>query len=154
MNDGGRPLHTGIPRIGYGTADRLWDEHHDGICSTIGQNGHLIKNNIVVGNVAYSFYGITNLSTNIVSTGATIDYNLFYNSGQDPNLCQWLSRNTFPFTWAQRIAVGLDAHSVVADPMFTNPTAGDYSVKDGSPAITCSPRLASGAHNERNPTSD
>ena len=100
------------------------------------QNGHIVKNNIVVGNVAYSFYGINSLSTNIVSTGVTIDYNLFYNSGQDPHLCQWLARSTFPFTWSQWIAAGLDAHSVVADPMFTSPTTGDYTVKTGSPALT------------------
>jgi hypothetical protein len=100
------------------------------------QNGHVVKNNIVVGNVAFSFYGINSLTTNIVSTGVTIDYNLFYNSGQDPHLCQWLARSTFPFTWSQWIAAGLDAHSVVADPMFTSPTTGDYTVKDGSPALT------------------
>jgi len=100
------------------------------------QNGHVVKNNIVVGNVAFSFYGITNLATNIVSTGVSIDYNLFYNSGQDPHLCQWLARSTFPFTWSQWTAAGLDAHSVVGDPMFTNPTGGDFSVQTGSPALT------------------
>ena len=60
------------------------------------QNGHVVKNNIIVGNVAYSFYGINSLTTNIVSTGVTIDYNLFYNSGQDPHLCQWLKKH-LPF---------------------------------------------------------
>ncbi len=30
----------------------------------------------------------------------------------------------------------LDANAVVADPMFTKPTVGDYTVKDGSPALT------------------
>jgi hypothetical protein len=80
-------------------------------------------------------YSINNLSTDIASKGLTIDYNLFYNSGQDPHLCQWLNRSTFPFTWSQWIAAGLDAHSVVADPMFTNATGGDYSVKTGSPAL-------------------
>ncbi len=100
------------------------------------QNGHVVKNNIIVGNVAYSFYGINNLTTNIVSTGVTIDYNLLYNNGQDPHLCQWLNRTSFPFTWSQWTAAGLDTHSVVADPMFTDASGGDYTVKDGSPALT------------------
>ena len=30
---------------------------------------------------------------------------------------------------------GQDAHSVQADPMFANPTAGDFRLKPGSPAI-------------------
>lgn len=100
------------------------------------QDYHVVKNNIIVGNVAYSLYSINSLSTDIASKGLTIDYNLLYNSGQDPHICQWLARSTFPFTWAQWQAAGLDAHSVLADPQFTSPTTGDYTVKDGSPALT------------------
>jgi hypothetical protein len=89
-----------------------------------------------VGNVAYSLYSINNLSTDIEAELETLDYNLFYNSGQNPNICQWLARSTFPFTWSQWKAAGLDAHSVLADPMFVNPAGGDFSVKAGSPALT------------------
>ncbi len=99
-------------------------------------SNHVVKNNIVVGNVAYSFYGISNLTNDIKNKVPTLDYNLFYNNGSDPKLCQWLNRSSFPFTWSQWKAAGLDANSVVADPMFVNPDAGDYTVKDGSPALT------------------
>ena len=33
-------------------------------------------------------------------------------------------------------AQGCDVHSIVGDPMFVDPTAGDYSVKDNSPALS------------------
>lgn len=98
-------------------------------------SNHVFKNNIIVGSVAYSLYSINNLSTDIKSK-VTIDNNLLYNGGKDPQICQWLNRGSFPFTWSQWKAAGLDTNSVVADPMFTNPTAGDYTVKDGSPALT------------------
>ena len=87
-----------------------------------------------MGTVAYSLYGISNLTSDIKNR-VNIDNNLLYNDGSDPKICQWLNRNTFPFTWSQWKAAGLDANSVVADPMFVNPTAGDYTVKDGSPAL-------------------
>jgi hypothetical protein len=99
-------------------------------------SNHVVKNNIIVDDVVYSFYGINNLSTDIKAKIQTLDYNLFYNAGKDPRLCTWLNRGSNPFTWTQWKAAGLDANSVVADPMFTSPTTGDYTVKDGSPALT------------------
>jgi hypothetical protein len=99
-------------------------------------SNHSVKYNILVGDVAYSLYSINNLSTDIASRVPDIDYNLFYNSGKDPRICTWLNRSSNPFTWTQWKAAGLDAHSVVADPMFVNASAGDYTVKDGSPALT------------------
>jgi hypothetical protein len=99
-------------------------------------SNHTVKNNILVGDVAYSFYSINNLSTDIKAKIPTLDYNLFYNAGKDPRLCTWLNRGSNPFTWTQWKAAGLDANSVVADPMFTDSAKGDYTVKDGSPALT------------------
>jgi hypothetical protein len=98
-------------------------------------SNHTVKNNILVGDVAYSLFSISNLATDIASKVPNIDYNLFYNSGKDPRICTWLQRNTNPFTWAQWKAAGIDKNSVVADPMFVDPDKGDYSVKDGSPAL-------------------
>lgn len=97
---------------------------------------HTVKNNILVGDVAYSFYSINDLSTDIKARIPTLDYNLFYNGGKDPRLCTWLNRSSNPFTWTQWKAAGLDANSVVADPMFVNAATGDYTVKDASPALT------------------
>jgi hypothetical protein len=105
-----------------------WDTSH-----------HVIKNNIIAAGsdgVTISPFLVDNLSSGIKNKIETWDYNLYYAGGQDPKLSNWNQRNSFPFTWAQWKAAGLDAHSVVADPMFVDPSKGDYTVKDGSPALT------------------
>ncbi len=98
-------------------------------------SNHVVKNNIFVGDVTYSTFLVNNLSTDIAQKIPTFDFNCIYNSGKDPNISPWLNRNGSSFTWAEWKAAGLDANSVVADPMFVDPSAGDYSVKDGSPAL-------------------
>jgi hypothetical protein len=37
--------------------------------------------------------------------------------------------------WASWQALGMDVHSVVADPMFADANAGDYGLRSGSPAL-------------------
>ena len=86
--------------------------------------------------MAYSLFSINNLANDLASRIPPIDYHLLYNNGKDPRICNWLDRGSNLFTWSQWKAAGLDAHSVVADPMFVNASAGDYPVKDGSPALT------------------
>jgi len=105
-----------------------WDNSH-----------HVIKNNIVSAGsdgVTISSFLIDNLSSGIKNKIETWDYNLYYAGGQDPKISNWNQRTAFPFTWSQWKSAGLDAHSVVADPMFVDPSKGDYTVKDGSPALT------------------
>ena len=87
------------------------------------------------------------------STGASIpdtiknnirqfDSNVVYNSGSPPTITAWGSTATL-YTWAQWQAAGLDVHSSIADPLFTDTTKtwagyaprGDFSVKTGSPAL-------------------
>jgi hypothetical protein len=102
-----------------------WDNSND-----------VVKNNIVVGDVVYSTFLINNLSTDLAAKVKTFDYNCLYSSGKDPRISPWMNRSSDAFSWSAWKGAGLDAHSVVADPMFVNPSAGDYSVKDSSPAIT------------------
>jgi hypothetical protein len=57
--------------------------------------------------------------------GREMDYNLLDAPGQA----------TAPAVALQEIS-GLDSHSLVGDAMFVDPAKGDYTVKDGSPALS------------------
>jgi hypothetical protein len=57
--------------------------------------------------------------------GKEMDYNLIYRIGMT---------GTQPATDLQKQS-GRDQHSLIGDPLFTDPSHGDYSVKAGSPAL-------------------
>jgi len=52
-----------------------------------------------------------------------VDYNLVHEPGAEPRPAEGLAK------------FGGDRHSLVADAMFVDPLAGDYRVRDGSPAL-------------------
>ena len=56
------------------------------------------------------------------------DYNLYWDFGGRPVTFHERSFEEWQ-------ATGQDTHSIVADPLFVNPAAGDYRLKEGSPAI-------------------
>lgn len=64
-----------------------------------------------------------------------MDYNCYYTPGNSP---RWLTdgrgkkRGNDLKAWQKE---GMEAHSVIADPMFIDPENGDYRVKPNSPAI-------------------
>jgi parallel beta-helix repeat protein len=58
---------------------------------------------------------------------ATFDHNLYYPTGQQPLL---LGKTT----WDAWRASGQDAHSLIADPLFTDPKHDDYRLNPKSPA--------------------
>lgn len=66
-----------------------------------------------------------------------IDYNLLFNFRGD-FATQIVPRDDDEeqrYTWEQWRALGFDKHSLIADPMFVDPSAGDYRVKPESPAL-------------------
>jgi hypothetical protein len=75
----------------------------------------------------------------IVGTANTrFSKNLIWNGGGtvsvlDPE-ASWHGGANGHYTWAQWNAFGYDADSVIADPLFTNPSADDYTLQPGSPA--------------------
>ena len=58
----------------------------------------------------------------------TMDYNVYWNASGSPVTFQGASLSA----WQAR---GLDQHSVVADPLFVNPSAYDFRLKPTSPAL-------------------
>ena len=84
--------------------------------------GDIFVKNIVVNSSAFNTRWIK--SSRAQAMEATIDYNLFYNAGDDVTVGDrgWLSN-------------GWDVHSVIANPLFVNPKTLDYRVKPGSPAL-------------------
>ncbi|WP_435005372.1 right-handed parallel beta-helix repeat-containing protein [Tundrisphaera lichenicola] len=62
-------------------------------------------------------------------------------AAMSPTLRKWgkeVDRNLFTTTEADRTKFadkGCDLHSIVGDPMFVDPTLGDFRVEDGSPAL-------------------
>ena len=80
----------------------------------LADSGDVFKNNIVMG-----AYRPAVMPPND-KWGHEVDYNLFTTDEAD--------RTRFAKN-------GCDAHSLVGDPQFVNPAAGDYTVKEGSPAL-------------------
>jgi hypothetical protein len=87
-----------------------------------------VYHNIIVPSPSFTTGGNRNVyDYQVMSFSGTqcyIDYNLFWNNGGGG------------VDYSPTKNAGLDAHSQVADPKFTNAAAGDYTVAAGSPALT------------------
>jgi parallel beta-helix repeat protein len=84
----------------------------------VSSNGNLhdtAENNMIEKNIVSVEGGALTNTWDLTSPGTlTIDYNLLHNAAREP---------------------GLDVHSILADPLFRNPAAGDYSLQSESPAF-------------------
>ncbi|RTE04311.1 right-handed parallel beta-helix repeat-containing protein [Paenibacillus whitsoniae] len=68
-----------------------------------------------------------------------LDYNLFYNDlGQFKATVHFrpLGSRTEHYTLEEWQAIGWDQHSLFADPLFTNPDQGDFTLQPNSPAYS------------------
>jgi hypothetical protein len=73
--------------------------------------------------------------TQVKSVIAQWDSNVVYTTKGEPKCSDWNNCGGGNFSWSQWKGAGLDAHSVVQDPMFVDPSKGNYQVKTGSPAL-------------------
>jgi hypothetical protein len=111
------------------------------------QSGHYGARNIIVG--AGPIYGSCcftgDVPSQVKANVTQWDSNCVYNSanpGSPPFMAPWNGKNQI-YSWSQWTAAGLDAHTKVADPLFTDVNKtwpnyqpkGDYTVKAGSPAL-------------------
>ena len=108
--------------------------------STSGMQNIIFKNNIFYfdSNVKYGIY-LENWYQNGVYGGLgkfVFTNNLYYTAGSTSNLfhSDFTSQNYSTIS-AWQSATGYETNSNYADPLFTNYTAGDYSLQSGSPAI-------------------
>ena len=126
--------------------------HNGGIMLQGGKDNH-VRNNIFVGSERMQGY-ISNFARN--STGLALERNIFYWVAPDARLfatgpldetvirvdnnLYYAAGNEVLLgsgeTFAEWRERGFDTHSLIADPGFVNPAAGDYSLKPDSPALT------------------
>ncbi len=99
---------------------------------------NVIKNNIFYANGQSLFFG--NIFSNNVNN--TVDYNLYFApDGVDSAQWQW-NNVTYTGFDAYRAAAGNDAHSLFADPRFTDAAAFDFNLQADSPAVAAGETLA------------
>jgi hypothetical protein len=105
---------------------------------------HYVARNIYVTNQPYGigFYNNTTVlgvADSVKLNTKMIDSNCMWANGSSINPPSTDKGGSIP--WNEWNSRGMDAHSVTADPMFTNTSkvwpnyVGDYSVKSGSPAL-------------------
>jgi hypothetical protein len=103
------------------------------------KNGYILSHNIFVDTAIYSFccWSVPDsmVSTQIMADGEHIDSNTVYSFGNQPKFAIWSAHTPANCNWRQWLKGGVDAHSVLADPLFNDTANRDYSVKAGSPAL-------------------
>jgi parallel beta-helix repeat protein len=96
--------------------------------------GNVFENNIVYAGPNTTFMDVTS-----GATSNTFDYNLYYGGTATP-----FTWNGVAYSIANYLAASRqDAHSIDADPLFTNPSTNDFSLRSNSPAIGAGVNLGS-----------
>jgi parallel beta-helix repeat protein len=108
-----------------------------------GSTGATLANNVAVDNGINSPRTHSNIRVESGSTaGTTMDYDLAYLTTAD-SLLVWNSVTYYSLA-SFKAATGQESHGVEADPKRANPTAGDFRLTAGSPAIDSANSGASG----------
>jgi len=146
--DAGKPV---ILRNNRWRCDRGWDVDLDD-----GATNYEITNNVMLAGGLKLREGYRRVATNNIIVNNNLHPHVWYQNSGDVftrnivmgpyrdilmNVSPWgreLDRNLYTTSEADRTkhaARGCDANSIVADPLFVNPAAGDFRVRDGSPAL-------------------
>jgi hypothetical protein len=102
-------------------------------------SGNMIENNIIVAGPRHDFVE----NAYVENVGNVVDHNLYYSTdGSDLGTWQWKGAGYADFA-AWSTGSGNDHHSMFADPGFTDPSAGDFSLSADSPAVDAGAFIAS-----------
>jgi cysteine-rich repeat protein len=93
---------------------------------------NILENNIVYAGPANVFVGSFDLGSSIDNT---FDYNLFYSAAGVASGEFSLNGVAYPGFAAWQAGAGQDAASIAANPLFVNPSAGDFHIAISSPAV-------------------
>jgi hypothetical protein len=93
------------------------------------------RNNLIANNIVYAGPDAVFIENPYEENeDNVVDNNLYFSTGGERGTWQWKGTD-HPAFGAYREATGNDRHSDFADPMFTDPDAGDFSLQGSSPAV-------------------
>jgi hypothetical protein len=160
--DDGSSNYNVYNNLTIGVGLKLWHTRHNRYVNNVIVSGgvtefhdtwpfsnHYYAHNITFDTCVYSFCCFANMTPVAIPDSVKVrvkmvDSNCIWSLGKTPKMVQWTQRNTVVSTWADWLAAGLDAHSALSDPLFTDTAKvfrtdyqprGDYSVRAGSPAL-------------------
>ena len=110
---------------------------------------YLVENNVAVDNAVYPAYNGISCNRRSGNVGiwdsapatTTVDHNLVYLSKPGT---MYVFGSSFSSLAAMQAATGQERHGVQADPRFTNPAGGTFTLQAGSPAIDRANSTAAG----------
>jgi parallel beta-helix repeat protein len=116
-------------------ANTVYRNVSSGINVEGGSTGATIRNNISVDNGINSPRTRSNIRVDSASTsGTTMNDDLVHLTTPSQVLLIWSSKSYYSLA-AFQAATGQEARGIHADPMWTNPSAADFHLTAGSPAI-------------------
>lgn len=119
-----------------------WQDNYD--ITTMRMDNNIWKNNIVANSITRPFSCGMGGDNTTYGSGNVYQYNCF--GPQSTNFIRW-GESAYYSTyaaWEANPAVikdGGTTHSVEADPLFTNPSTGDFTLQAGSPCIDAGANL-------------
>jgi hypothetical protein len=98
---------------------------------------HTFQHNIVYWNEGVFSYNLDCNRWDLATAPEKIDYNLYFNAARDGRVTMGIGHGGKPGydSFSDWQEMGLDKHSLEADPLFRDPLIGDFRLDADSPAL-------------------